>query len=295
MSNKSLDNAKIKKNDEFYTQYEDIETEVAYFKDQLQDKIIFLPCDTQESNFYKYFKENFFSLGISSLRATHLEREGEHSFMVEFDGEKEAIIPLLGNGDFLGEEVQNIISSSDVIITNPPFSLWKEFIDVIINGDKKFLLIANENAITYKKTFKYIKEGLLWPSYNSPRPKAFYSPQDDSLVKFGNILWLTNLEVDKNNLSPSLTSTYSGNESSYHLYDNYPALNIDRVAAIPIDYYGPMGVPITFLNKFFPSPTFELLGCSSYSDPSCYGIGDLWCQGRKVYKRLIIRRKQNNE
>lgn len=295
MSNKSLDNAKIKKNDEFYTQYEDIETEVAYFKDQLRDKIIFLPCDTQESNFYKYFKENFSNLGISSLRATHLERESEHSFMVEFDGEKETIISLLGNGDFLSEEVQSIISSSDVIITNPPFSLWKEFIDVIINGGKKFLLIANENAITYKKTFKYIKEGLLWPSYNSPRPKAFYSPQDNSLVKFGNILWLTNLEVDKSNLSPSLTSTYSGNESSYHLYDNYPALNIDRVAAIPIDYYGPMGVPITFLNKFFPSPTFELLGCSSYSDPSCYGIGDLWCQGRKVYKRLIVRRKQNNE
>ena len=158
MSNKSLDNAKIKKNDEFYTQYEDIETEVTYFKDQLRDKIIFLPCDTQESNFYKYFKANFSDLGISSLRATHLERESEHSFMVEFDREKEVIIPLLGNGDFLGEEIQNIISSSDIIITNPPFSLWKEFIDVIINSGKKFLLIANENAITYKKTFKYIKD-----------------------------------------------------------------------------------------------------------------------------------------
>ena len=105
MSNKSLDNAKIKKNDEFYTQYEDIETEVAYFKDQLRDKIIFLPCDTQKSNFYKYFKENFSNLGISLLRATHLERENEHSFMVKFDGEKETIVPLLGNGDFLGEEV----------------------------------------------------------------------------------------------------------------------------------------------------------------------------------------------
>ena len=295
MSNKSLDNAKIKKNDEFYTQYEDIETEVAYFKDQLRDKIIFLPCDTQESNFYKYFKENFSSLGISSLRATHLERESEHSFMVEFDGEKEAIIPLFGNGDFLGKEVQSIISSSDVIITNPPFSLWKEFIDVIINGGKKFLLIANENAITYKKTFKYIKEGLLWPSYNLPRPKAFYSPKDECLVHFGNILWLTNLEVNKSEFTPTLTSTYYGNEASYPSYDNYPAINVDRVASIPIDYCGPMGVPITFLNKFFPSSTFELLGCSSYSDPSCYGIGDLWCQGRKVYKRLIIRRKQNNE
>lgn len=151
MSNKSLDNAKIKKNDEFYTQYEDIETEVAYFKDQLRDKIIFLPCDTQESNFYKYFKTNFFNLGISLLRATHLERENEHSFMVEFDGERETTVPLLDNGDFLSEEIQNIMSSSDVIITNPPFSLWKEFINVIINRGKKFLLIANENAITYKK------------------------------------------------------------------------------------------------------------------------------------------------
>lgn len=295
MSNKSLDNAKIKKNDEFYTQYDDIETEITYFKDQLRDKIIFLPCDTQESNFYRYFKANFFSLGISLLRAAHLERENEYSFMIEFDGEKETIVPLLGNGDFLSEEIQNIISSSNVIITNPPFSLWKEFIDIIIDSGKKFLLIANENAITYKKTFKYIKEGLIWPYYNSPRPKEFYSSQDDSFVKFGNILWLTNLEVDKTELAPSLTSTYSGNESSYHLYDNYPALNIDRVASIPIDYYGPMGVPVTFFNKFFPSSTFELLGCSSYSDPSCYGIGDLWCQGRKVYKRLIIRRKQNNE
>ena len=295
MSNKSLDNAKIKKNDEFYTQYEDIETEVAYFKDQLQNKIIFLPCDTQESNFYKYFKMNFSSLGISLLRATHLERESEHSFMMEFDGEKEAIIPLLGNGDFLSEEIQNIISFSDVIITNPPFSLWKEFIDVIINSGKEFLLIASENAIAYKKTFKYVKEGLLWPSYNSPRPKVFYSPEDEGLVHFGNTLWLTNLEVDKSKLTPALTATYSGNETSYPPYDNYPAININRVASIPVDYYGPMGVPITFFNKFFPSSTFELLGCSSSSDQSCYGVGDLWCQGRKVYTRLIIRRKQNNE
>ena len=295
MSNKSLDNAKIKKNDEFYTQYEDIETEVTCFKGQLRDKIIFLSCDTQESNFYKYFKENFFNLGLSSLRATHLERESEHSFMVEFDGEKETIIPLLGNGDFLDEEIQNIISSSDVIITNPPFSLWKEFIDVIINSGKKFLLIANENAITYKKTFKYIKEGLLWPSYNLPRPKAFYSPKDGCLIHFGNILWLTNLEVDKSDFTPSLAATYSGNEASYPPYDNYSAINIDRVASIPVDYRGPMGVPITFFNKFFPSLTFELLSCSAFSDPSCYGIGGLWCQGRKVYNRLIIRRKQNNE
>ena len=193
------------------------------------------------------------------------------------------------------EEIQNIISSSDVIITNPPFSLWKEFIDAIINSGKKFLLIANENAITYKKTFKYIKEGLLWPSYNLPRPKAFYSPKDECLVHFGNIIWLTNLEVNKSELTPALSATYSGNEASYPSYDNYSAINIDRVASIPIDYYGPMGVPVTFLNKFFPSSIFELLGCSSYSDPFCYGIGDLWCQGRKVYKRLIIRRKQNNE
>lgn len=151
MSNKSLDNAKIKKNDEFYTQYEDIETEVTYFKDQLRDKIIFLPCDTQESNFYKYFKENFSSLDISSLRATHLERESEHSFMVEFDGEKEAIIPLLSNGDFLGEEVQNIISSSDVIVTNPPFSLWKEFIDIIINSNKKFFSLLTKTQLLTKR------------------------------------------------------------------------------------------------------------------------------------------------
>ena len=295
MSNKSLDNAKIKKNDEFYTQYEDIETEVAYFKDHRRDKIIFLPCDTQESNFYKYFKTNFSNLGISSLRATHLEREDEHSFAVEFDGVREYIVPLFGNGDFFSKEVQDIADSSDIIITNPPFSLWKEFIDVIIDSGKKFLLIANENAITYKKTFKYIKEGLIWPSYNSPRPKAFYSPKDECLVHFGNIIWLTNLEVDKSEFAPTLTSTYYGNEASYPSYDNYSAINVDRVASIPIDYYGPMGVPVTFFNKFFPSSTFELLGCSSYSDSSCYGIGDLWCQGRKVYKRLIIRRKQNNE
>lgn len=159
MSNKSLDNAKIKKNDEFYTQYEDIETEVAYFKDQLRDKIIFLPCDTQESNFYKYFKENFSSLGLSSLRATHLEREGEHSFMVEFDGGKEAIIPLLSNGDFLSEEIQNIISSSDVIITNPPFSLWKEFIDVIINSNKKFFSLLTKTRLLTKRHSNISKKG----------------------------------------------------------------------------------------------------------------------------------------
>lgn len=295
MSNESLGNAKIKKNDEFYTQYQDIESEIKYFVDQLRGKSILLPCDTEESNFYKFFKTNFSTFGLSALRATHLDRENEHSFAIEYNGKEEVSFPLSSNGDFFSQEIRTMISSFDIIITNPPFSLWKEFIDVIIDSGKKFLLIANENAITYKKTFKYIKEGLLWPSYNFPRPKTFYSPKDGGLVHFGNIIWLTNPEVNKGESTPTLTSTYYGNETSYSSYDNYPAINIDRVASIPIDYCGSMGVPITFFNKFFPSSTFELLGCSSFSDPSCYGIGDLWCQGRKVYKRLIIRRKQNNE
>ena len=193
--NKNLTAAKRIKNDEFYTRLEDIEKELTNYKEYFKDKIIYCNCDDVEySNFYKYFKDNFYELGIKKIIATNLSLN-KTAYKTEFDSNsKEVRTQLCGNGDFRSEECIKLLQESDIIITNPPFSLFREYIAQLIKYNKDFLIIGNMNAATYKEIFPLFKNNQIWFGYTNP--KIFITP-DRTEKKFGNILWYTNLENGK--------------------------------------------------------------------------------------------------
>lgn len=295
--NKNLSDAKKNKNDEFYTQLTDIEKELKHYKKHFKDKVVFLNCDDpQESNFWKYFELNFEELGLKRLVATHFDRE-QPTYKLELfadingDGRvnKGDIVktPLKTNGDFRSPECIEILKESDIVVTNPPFSLFREFIAQLIEYGKKFLIVGPDGAVTYKETFRWIKESVLWRG--NCAVKDFVTPSGN-IQKFGNIGWFTNLEHSKRNESMILYKVYSGNESDYPKYDNYNAIEISKLVDIPIDYNGLMGVPLTFLDKY-NKDQFDIIGCNAYNDKSYFGIGGLYVLGKKVYSRILIKRK----
>jgi hypothetical protein len=274
MKNKTLNQAKKAKNDEFYTRLEDIENELHHYRDCFKGKVVYCNCDDPRvSNFFHYFSYKFEDLGLKKLIATcyghgDIEDFGhgddESAVCIVYEGDKNGnlipdreeieVIPLKGNGDFRSPECIEFLKEADIVVTNPPFSLFREFVDLMMEYDKKFLIIGNNNAISYQEIFKYIKENQLWLGYTSP--KEFLQP-DGLIKKFGNIGWYTNLPVNKRNEKLILVRKY--NEKDYPKYDNYDAINVDKVVDIPMDYYGVMGVPITFLDKHCPEQ-FEIIG-----------------------------------
>lgn len=294
MSNQNLLTAKNKKNDEFYTRLEDIQKELDNYKEYFKDKIIYCNCDDiYSSNFYKYFKDNFNKLGIKKIIATNLSLENT-AYKTEFDNNsKETRTKLRGNGDFRSEECIKLLQESDIIVTNPPFSLFREYIAQLIKYNKDFLIIGNMNAATYKEIFPLFKNNQVWFGYTSP--KVFITP-DRAEKKFGNILWYTNLENGKRHCCIDLKNCYYGNESNYPRYDNYDAIEVSKVVNIPKDYYGLMGVPVTFLNKYCPEQ-FELIGHDhDLTGDGGAGISDgqFICNGKNVYKRILIKLVKNN-
>lgn len=294
MSNQNLLTAKNKKNDEFYTRLEDIQKELDNYKEYFKDKIIYCNCDDiYTSNFYKYFKDNFNKLGIKKIIATNLSLDST-AYKTEFDNNsKESRTELRGNGDFRSEECVKLLQESDIIITNPPFSLFREYIAQLIKYNKDFLIIGNMNAATYKEIFPLFKNNQVWFGYTSP--KIFITP-DRTEKKFGNILWYTNLESGKRHCRIDLKNCYYGNENSYPKYDNYDAIEVSKVVNIPKDYYGLMGVPVTFLNKYCPEQ-FELIGHDhDLTGDGGAGISDgqFICKGKNVYKRILIKLVKNN-
>ena len=294
MSNQNLLTAKNKKNDEFYTRLEDIQKELNNYKKYFKDKIIYCNCDDiYTSNFYKYFKDNFNKLGIKKIIATNLSLDNT-AYKTEFDNNsKESRTELRGNGDFRSEECIKLLQESDIIITNPPFSLFREYIAQLIKYNKDFLIIGNMNAATYKEIFPLFKNNQVWFGYTSP--KIFITP-DRTEKKFGNILWYTNLESGKRHCRIDLKNCYYGNENSYPKYDNYDAIEVSKVVNIPKDYYGLMGVPVTFLNKYCPEQ-FELIGHDhDLTGDGGAGIpdGQFICNGKNVYKRVLIKLVKNN-
>ena len=294
MSNQNLLTAKNKKNDEFYTRLEDIQKELDNYKEYFKEKIIYCNCDDiYSSNFYKYFKDNFNKLGIKKIIATNLSLDNT-AYKTEFDNNsKESRTELRGNGDFRSEECIKLLQESDIIITNPPFSLFREYIAQLIKYNKDFLIIGNMNAATYKEIFPLFKNNQVWFGYTSP--KIFITP-DRTEKKFGNILWYTNLESGKRHCRIQLKEKYYGNEEKYPKYDNYDAIEVSKVINIPYDYYGLMGVPVTFLNKYCPEQ-FELVGHDhDLTGDGGAGISDgqFICNGKNVYKRVLIKLVKNS-
>lgn len=259
-ANANLHKAKDAKNDEFYTQLTDVSKEMMHYKEHFKDKIVFCNCDDPTwSAFWKYFHLNFAELGLKKLISTHYDRE-EATYKMEYTGgddnniEVGVITPLEGNGDFRNQECLDLLDECDIVVTNPPFSLFREYVAVLMEHDKKFLIIGSQNAITYKEFFPLLRDDKVWMGCNGV--KEFVQP-DGSIKKFGNICWYTNLDVAKRHEKLILWKTYNSNE--YPTYDNYDAINVDKITNIPIDYDGVMGVPITFLDKYNPEQ-FEIIG-----------------------------------
>lgn len=308
MVQKNLHTAKQQKKDEFYTQLRDIELECMKYKDQFRDKVIFLNCDDPvESNFWRYFALNFTHLGLKKLIATHFETN-KPSYKLELTGDMNedgtvddddiAQTPLKQNGDFRSPECIEILKEADIIITNPPFSLFREYMTQLMEYNKKFLVIGNQNAITYKEIFKFIKENKIWLGHSiHSGDREFVVPDhyerfhrmDDNGTKYvrvSGVRWFTNLDYKERHDDLVLYKKYSPEE--YPKYDNYDGINVNKTADIPVDYDGTIGVPITFLDKYSPEQ-FEIVKFRKGDDER-----DLTIDGKSPYFRILIKRRQQS-
>lgn len=284
-TNGNLHKAKNAKNDEFYTQLTDIEKELMHYKDHFRDKVVYCNCDDPTfSNFWVYFHLNFEHLGLKKLIATFYHI-GCSVYSAEYTGGNDndcaayTRIPLNGNGDFRSEECIEILKGSDIVVTNPPFSLFREYVAQLMKYEKSFIIWSNNNAITYKEFFPLLKDNKVWLGYTANKTCVFrlsddYQKWDEKLTaqmndghKYGKcpaISIFTNLDIKKRHEKLILCKKYTPEE--YPTYDNYDAINVDKVTDIPCDYEGVMGVPITFLDKYNPDQ-FEIVGFCDADSP----------------------------
>ena len=304
-TNTNLRKAAKVKNDEFYTQYEDIENEIMKYRKQFKDKIVYLPCDDpaeKKSEFWSFFVNNFDAFGLKKLIATHFDESGRaYKIWIDSDLNNDGWIDdadalqedLKGNGDFRSEECVEILKECDIVCTNPPFSLFRELIDLIITHNKQFLIIGNKNAYAYKEIFTLIKNNKIWIGYTQPKD---FRLEDGSITKKINGLcrWFTNLSNSKRFEELILTKTY--NEIDFPYLDNYNAINVGKVVNIPKDFDGYMAVPITFIDKYNPNQ-FEIFGITNTGEKNP-GIrlqntahGRPLLNGKELYIRILIRKK----
>ena len=307
MANVSLSNAKRAKNDEFYTQLSDIENELKHYKSHFAGKVVYCNCDdARKSNFFRFFQKKFNDYGLKKLITTSYNENGHGSVLVyegdtngngKLDDTEIKVSELKGNGDFRSEECIELLKEADIVVTNPPFSLFREYIATLVQYNKKFLVIGNQNAITYKEIFPLIKENKLWTGNNMV--KTFRVPQvtnkncevlpnGEIIAKFGSICWFTNLDIKKRHEEIILYKSY--NKEEFPKYDNYDAIEVSKVCEIPKDYDGIMGVPITFLYRYNPSQ-FEIVGCANHGTDNKYDLCKPTIKGKLIYKRLLIKRK----
>lgn len=324
-NNSNLGAARRAKNDEFYTQLTDIEKELRHYRKHFKDKTVLCNCDDPfESNFFKFFVLNFKRLGLKKLIATCYEgsavaeyRDGKakpYKAVVTtvrdttgdggvdmedvrnlFELGENELAALEGDGDFRSEECLALLDEADIVVTNPPFSLFREYVAVLMEHEKKFIIIGNKNAITYKEIFPLLKDDSVW--LGSESPSGFFTP--DGMTKRVNGLtrWFTNLDIKKRHEELILVKKYAGHEDEYPKYDNYDAIEVSKVADIPLDYDGVMGVPITFMDKYNPEQ-FEIVGGTANGQvPNAMKIGHYRTYnnpvigGRKVYQRILVRSK----
>lgn len=269
MANTSLYKAKSSKNDEYYTFYEDVAKEAENYKEHFYGKKVFCNCDDPTwSAFWKYFHLNFEKLGLVKLTSTHYDCEQPTYQMVYKGGDDGNIyagqtIQLKENGDFRSEECINLLKDADIIVTNPPFSLFREYMAQLIEYDKKFLIIGNKNAVINKEFFPLIQSGRVWIGCNNVH--KFVTP-DGEVKSFGNIGWYTNIDIKKRHEKIPLTKKYE--EGVYQKYDNFNAIDVPKVSDIPVDYTGIMGVPITIIEKMCPEQ-FEIVWQASGNTRAC--------------------------
>jgi len=291
IKNDNLHKAKDAKKDEFYTQLSDIERELKHYKDHFKDKVVYCNCDDPRvSNFFHYFSYNFEKLGLKKLIATcyknqdmdlFSQNESERAIYLEYDGDKNGnnvpdpneigIKHLAGDGDFRSKETIELLRQADIVVTNPPFSLFREYVAQLIEYDKKFLIIGNVNAITYKEIFKLMKENKLWIGIsirsgdrefgvpdNYPLTAAGYRVDENGkkFIRVKGVRWFTNMDYEERHEDLILYKQYIPEE--YPKYDNYDAINVNVTKEIPMDYKGAIGVPITFMDKYNPEQ-FEIL------------------------------------
>ena len=313
--------AKKAKKDEFYTQLTDIEKELRYYTNHFKDKVVFCNCDDpEESNFWVFFRDNFALLGLKKLISTHYEK-GKRSYKMELtgaryeDGELKfdnfVKTPLKGDGDFRSEECIEILKEADIVVTNPPFSLFREFVAQLMEYKKKFLIIGNINAASYKEVFPLIRDNEIWMGASiHSGDREFRVPDDyplnaagyrvdDNGVKFirvKGVRWFTNMDYPQRHEDLILYKTYNPND--YPTYDNYNAINVNFTKEIPRDYDGAIGVPITFLDKYNPEQ-FEILDANDFrkSDKvkvKAHGLiqdKEGAINGSPKYVRILIKRK----
>ena len=326
--NDNLHKAKTGKNDEFYTQLSDIERELKHYKEHFKGKVVLCNCDDPRvSNFFHFFSYHFENFGLKKLIATcyknqsrdlFSEHTSESAIYLEYTGDKNGnnvpdpeeigIKPLKGDGDFRSKECIELLKEADIVVTNPPFSLFREYVAQLFEYDKKFVIVGNQNAITYKEIFPLIKENKLWLGYGFNRNMAHFVNRHytdyatdldhkEGMIRVSGVVWYTNIDTDKRHEDIILYRSY--NEVDYPKYDNYDAINIDKTKDIPMDYKGIMGVPITFIDKFNPDQ-FEIIGATE-SEGKGFSNG-LWNEKskvsqplvnqQKVYKRIFIKNRK---
>jgi hypothetical protein len=326
--NSNLHSAKTGKKDEFYTQLSDIEKELKNYKTHFKDKVVFCNCDDPRiSNFFHYFSFNFEKLGLKKLITTCYKsqtadlfsmNESEQAIYLEYTGDKNGdcvpnpeeigIVHLKGDGDFRSKECVELLKQSDIIVTNPPFSLFREYVAQLIEHNKKFIIVGHQNAITYKEIFPLIKDNKIWLGFGFKGGAAHFINQHyedyatatdrkEGMIRVSGVVWYTNLDISKRHEDLILFKKYSPEE--YPKYDNYDAIEVSKSNEIPIDYSGVMGVPITFMNKYNPEQ-FEIVGATE-SEGKGFSNG-LWNEkskvaqplinGQKVYKRIFLKNKR---
>lgn len=317
--NSNLHEAKNAKKDEFYTQLSDIEKELKHYKEHFKGKTVLCNCDDPRvSNFFHYFSYNFEQLGLKKLIATcyknqdmdlFSENQSERAIYLEYHGDKNGnrvpdpteigIKYLQGDGDFRSHECIELLKQADIVVTNPPFSLFREYVAQLVEYDKKFVVIGNLNALTYKDIFGLVKAEKIWFGHSiHSGDREFQVPSDylltaassrvdesgNKFIRVKGVRWFTNLDYEERHEDLILYKKY--NPEEYPKYDNYDAINVDKTKDIPMDYAGAMGVPITFLDKYNPEQ-FEIIKFRKGDDDK-----DLVINGKSPYFRIVIKNQK---
>lgn len=323
--NENLHRAKATKEDEFYTQRSYIEDELAHYAEHFAGRTVYCNCDDPiTSEFWQFFRRVFRAWKIKRLIATHYETDTKnyaYSLDLSEDTNGDGIVdwndePVLTqlpcNGDFRSAACIELLKQADIVVTNPPFSLWREYVQQLIEYDKKFLIIGSQNAITYKEIFPLLKNNKLWlgyyagdmkfkvPDYYEPRETRFWIDETGQKWRsLGNTCWYTNLDIPKRHEVLDLRGNYY-RSADYPLFDNYPVINVGKVADIPCDYDGVMAVPITFMCHYNPDQ-FEILeGSNRYGILNTWGMNESIREahshgnnihGKATYFRIHVRNK----